>query len=147
MRKNGTMSLSIRVLYTPMWYSNRIHYVYILECADLTLYTGMTWNVERRIAAHNGILLDPPKEHPADYIPPVRKPRDRLTPPSIPPKTYTSTRRPVKLLQSWEVCCRSCAMSAEKYLKSLHWTAKLELCDNPEQFTPTYCDRRNTLIR
>nr|WP_120191277.1 GIY-YIG nuclease family protein [Sinobaca qinghaiensis] len=28
------------------------HYVYILRCADHTLYTGYTDNVEKRIAAH-----------------------------------------------------------------------------------------------
>lgn len=29
------------------------YWVYIVRCADGTLYTGMTDNVERRIAAHN----------------------------------------------------------------------------------------------
>ncbi|WP_253076122.1 GIY-YIG nuclease family protein [Sinobaca sp. H24] len=28
------------------------HYIYILRCADHTLYTGYTDNVEKRIAAH-----------------------------------------------------------------------------------------------
>jgi putative endonuclease len=28
-------------------------YVYILECSDLTLYTGITNNVEKRIDTHN----------------------------------------------------------------------------------------------
>ncbi|MBR5520947.1 MAG: GIY-YIG nuclease family protein [Oscillospiraceae bacterium] len=30
-----------------------MHYVYILKCADNTLYTGWTTNIEKRIAAHN----------------------------------------------------------------------------------------------
>lgn len=29
------------------------HYVYILECADKTLYTGYTTDVAERIATHN----------------------------------------------------------------------------------------------
>ena len=29
------------------------HYVYIVECADLSFYTGYTTNVERRVAVHN----------------------------------------------------------------------------------------------
>ena len=30
-----------------------MHYVYILRCADDTLYTGWTTDVERRVAVHN----------------------------------------------------------------------------------------------
>ena len=29
------------------------HYVYVLECADGTLYTGYTTDVERRVAKHD----------------------------------------------------------------------------------------------
>ncbi len=29
------------------------HYVYVLECADGSLYTGYTTNVERRVTEHN----------------------------------------------------------------------------------------------
>ena len=29
------------------------HYVYVVECADGSLYTGWTTDVEKRIAAHN----------------------------------------------------------------------------------------------
>jgi putative endonuclease len=29
------------------------HYVYVLECADGTLYTGYTTDVERRVAEHD----------------------------------------------------------------------------------------------
>jgi putative endonuclease len=29
------------------------HFVYIVECADGTLYTGYTTNVEERVLAHN----------------------------------------------------------------------------------------------
>jgi putative endonuclease len=30
-----------------------IHYVYILECADKTLYVGCTNNLEKRLSEHN----------------------------------------------------------------------------------------------
>ncbi len=30
-----------------------MHYVYILECSDGTLYTGWTTNLEKRIKTHN----------------------------------------------------------------------------------------------
>ncbi len=30
------------------------HVVYMLECADTTLYVGCTNNLERRLAEHNG---------------------------------------------------------------------------------------------
>ena len=30
-----------------------MHYVYILRCADDTLYTGWTTDLEHRVAAHN----------------------------------------------------------------------------------------------
>ena len=33
--------------------TDRDHYVYVLECADGTLYTGYTTDVERRIAEHD----------------------------------------------------------------------------------------------
>lgn len=29
------------------------HYVYMLRCADNTLYTGWTTNLEKRVAVHN----------------------------------------------------------------------------------------------
>ena len=30
-----------------------MHYVYVLECADGTLYTGYTTDVDRRVAEHD----------------------------------------------------------------------------------------------
>lgn len=30
-----------------------MHYVYLVECADKTLYCGYTNNLEKRIASHN----------------------------------------------------------------------------------------------
>ena len=33
--------------------TGRDHYVYVLECADGTLYTGYTTDVDRRVAEHD----------------------------------------------------------------------------------------------
>ena len=33
--------------------ADRDHYVYVLECADGTLYTGYTTDVDRRVAEHD----------------------------------------------------------------------------------------------
>lgn len=32
---------------------NKIHYLYVVECKDHSLYTGYTTNLERRIKQHN----------------------------------------------------------------------------------------------
>ena len=32
------------------------HYVYIVECRDKSYYTGITWNIEKRIKEHNEAL-------------------------------------------------------------------------------------------
>ena len=29
------------------------HFVYIVECADKSFYTGITWNLKKRISEHN----------------------------------------------------------------------------------------------
>ena len=31
------------------------YYVYMVQCADETLYTGITWNLRLRIRRHNGL--------------------------------------------------------------------------------------------
>lgn len=75
--------------------------VYILECADGTLYVGSTNDMERRIKAHNGDLPGGAR--------------------------YTSGRRPVTLRYS-EVCeGRSAALKREHELKSLSRLQKLAL--------------------
>ena len=50
---------------------NTFWYVYLIRCADNSLYCGITTNIERRISMHNGILKGGAK--------------------------YTRTRRPVSL--------------------------------------------------
>lgn len=44
------------ILLFPLCYTLIMYYVYIIECADGSLYTGITTNLERRLDEHkNGI--------------------------------------------------------------------------------------------
>ena len=75
--------------------------LYILECADGTYYTGITTNLESRIAAHtsgNGAK-------------------------------YTRGRAPLKLLHTEVFENRSLASKREAEIKALNKTAKLKLLD------------------
>ncbi len=67
------------------------HYLYVLECADGTLYTGYTVDVAQRIAAHN---------------------EGRGA-------KYTRARTPVSLVASAEFETKHEAMSAEYRFKQL----------------------------
>ena len=73
--------------------------VYILECADGTLYTGITNNLEKRIAAHNDGSG----------------------------AKYTAARRPVTLAYQEECADRSTASRREYEIKSLSREEKLIL--------------------
>ena len=79
----------------------RTWFVYILQCVDDTLYTGITTDVERRVSEHNS--------------------NDSLG------ARYTRGRRPVKLVYSEEVGSRSEAAKLEAELKKLKREAKLAL--------------------
>ena len=69
-------------------------YVYILRCADNTLYTGYTDDVAARLKTHNGESTTPGAK-------------------------YTRSRRPVVLMYT-EVCAtKSAAMSREAQIKKL----------------------------
>ena len=78
-------------------------YVYIVECADGTLYTGVTTDVKRRILEHNF---------------------------SFKSAKYTRSRRPVRLLWSKEVEDRSTALKEEYRIKKLTRSKKLELINS-----------------
>jgi putative endonuclease len=67
------------------------HFVYLIACADHTLYTGYTTNVERRLAAHNAGSG----------------------------ARYTRGRRPVTLLAAWRFASKSEALRAERAIKGL----------------------------
>jgi len=77
-----------------------MYYVYILECADKTLYTGITTNLKRRIAEHNDVKLG---------------------------AKYTASRRPVKLVFSKKFSNRSAASKKEAGIKKLKRIKKIEL--------------------
>lgn len=74
-------------------------FVYIVECADKTLYTGWTTDVERRVKTHNA----------------GRGAR------------YTRYRRPVRLVYVEELPDRSAAMKRERAIKKMSRTRKLAL--------------------
>lgn len=73
--------------------------VYILRCADGTLYSGCTVSLPRRLSAHG-------------------KGRAK----------YTRSRRPVVLVYAEEVPDRSAALRREAALKRLSRSQKLALC-------------------
>lgn len=77
-----------------------MYYLYILECADQTLYTGITTDLKRRMAEHNGQKLG---------------------------AKYTAARRPVKLVYSKKFATRSAASKEEARIKKLAKPQKLEL--------------------
>lgn len=74
-------------------------YVYILECSDLTLYTGITNNVEKRIDTHNN------KKG----------------------AKYTKTRTPVKLMYQQTFETKSLAAKEEWRIKQLTRNQKISL--------------------
>jgi len=73
-------------------------YVYILQCSDDTLYTGITNNLERRIKQHN----------------------------EGKGAKYTKGRSPVTILRQFEVETKSLALKMELQIKSLPRDQKLK---------------------
>ena len=76
-------------------------HVYLLRCADGTLYTGIARDLERRLSQHNGELAGGPR--------------------------YTRGRRPVELLWSAPAADRSIALQREAAIKRLSRARKLDL--------------------
>ena len=79
-----------------------MYVVYIIQCRDLSLYTGITTNLYRRIWEHNH---------------------------SVKAAKYTRGRRPVELVFSIEAYSRSKALKLEKKIKKMSKNAKLRLID------------------
>lgn len=77
-----------------------MYQLYILKCADKTLYTGITVDLNRRIREHNNSKLG---------------------------AKYTQSRRPVKLVYSAKFRNRSKAQKEESRIKHLSRKEKLEL--------------------
>lgn len=80
----------------PLWY------VYVLLCADSTLYCGITTNIDRRVEEHN---------HPKKAA------------------KYTRVRQPVRLVYREGVETRSLALKREWEIKQLSREQKLSLID------------------
>lgn len=79
--------------------------VYLLQCADGSLYTGVTLNLQRRLAQHNGERAGGPR--------------------------YTRGRRPVALLWWESAADRGLAQRREAAIKRLPRAAKLQLQPAP----------------
>jgi putative endonuclease len=78
------------------------YFVYMLQCSDNTLYTGIATDVQRRVDEHNS---------------------------SKKGAKYTKIRRPVKLVYSEECEDRSSASKRECAIKKLKRKEKLDLID------------------
>ena len=79
---------------------NKEWYVYIVQCSDDSLYTGISTDIDRRILEHNN---------------------------SKKGAKYTKTRRPVNLVYSEQHTDRSTASKREYYIKKLNRKDKLNL--------------------
>ena len=77
-----------------------MYYLYILECADKTLYTGITVDLIRRTNEHNDSKRG---------------------------AKYTRVRRPVRMVYSKKFRNRSTASKAESRIKKLSRNEKLKL--------------------
>ena len=81
-----------------------MNFCYILRCADGTLYTGWTNNLEKRVRAHNAGSGG----------------------------TYTRAHRPVALVYAESFDTEQEAMSREWHIKRLSRAEKLRLIDAAE---------------
>ena len=81
-------------------------FVYILRCADKTLYTRITTDIDRRLIEHNA--------------------KKSIT-------KYTRVRQPVEMVYNESVDSRSSAGKREVFIKSLTRIQKIALIDG--QFT------------
>ena len=80
----------------PIWY------VYILQCADGTLYTGITNDLDRRLKAHNAGTAS----------------------------KYTRVRRPVVMVYHEEIDTKGNALHRELQIKSMSRQQKMDLLNN-----------------
>ena len=78
------------------------HYVYMLRCADDSLYTGYSTDLDKRLKEHNGEGKKPGAK-------------------------YTRPRRPVQMVYSRYFMSRSAAMKREAAIKQLTKPEKLDL--------------------
>jgi putative endonuclease len=87
---------------SPLWRSHLgVASVYLLRCADGSLYCGWTTDIQRRVAAHRSGTAS----------------------------RYTRSRRPVELAAVIPVADRSAALREEARIKRLPRAAKLQLIE------------------
>lgn len=82
-------------------------YLYVLECDDDTLYTGITTDPERRVHEHNHTKAG---------------------------ARYTRARRPVEMVASWTFEGQSAAASAEYSFKQLERSEKIRVIEAADGF-------------
>lgn len=82
-----------------------MYFVYIVKCADGSLYVGVTTDILRRVEEHNGGVLG---------------------------ARYTKSRRPVTLVYVETALGRSSAQKREAELKKLRRDKKLALIQHAE---------------
>ena len=80
-----------------------MYHLYILKCADETLYTGITVDLTRRVNEHNSSKLG---------------------------AKYTRSRRPVELVYSKKFRNRSLASKVENRIKKLSRDEKIKLLNS-----------------
>ncbi len=90
---------------TPIFFTLKFYYVYIVTCSDKSLYTGLTNDLERRLKEHNFGLND---------------------------NSYTSKRRPVELIFHQEFMQFEQAEYFEKKIKK--WSRKKKLALAKDDF-------------
>ena len=90
------------------YYLVNMYYLYLLRCADQTLYTGITVDLKRRVEEHNTSSLG---------------------------AKYTRARRPVIMVYSEQFTNRSEASKAERLMKKLSHQKKLALIQKFAQKT------------
>ena len=86
-----------------------MYFVYIVECADKSLYTGSTTDIERRLSEHNGLKSGGAR--------------------------YTRIRRPVRLLYGESLPTLGKARSREAEIKGLSRIEKLALIRSTAQLS------------
>jgi len=93
----------------------KTYYVYILECADQSYYTGFTSNLVTRMAEHNS----------GKYI-----------------DSYTSSRRPLYLVYYCEFTAPSVAIKTEKQIKKWSKAKKLALIKGDYDALPNLAKKK-----
>ncbi len=98
-------------------------YVYILRCADQTLYTGYTTDLKRRLAEHQA------GSRKCKY-------------------TMARSRRPVEVAGAWSIeLPRGNALKVEAFIKTLPKKKKLMLVENANQLSTCYAEKKEHLIQ